>query len=447
MKRRDLKEKYMTTSAKKQSNTVERFGLEAVPDHLKTTSWYNYFFIQIAISINAGNVLVPALAVLEGGLSAPAAILSTVIGGLIAFFFVSLLSKPGATYGIPSQFAIRTFLGTKNARFFASPVRTITSLYWFAVQTLGGTYIIVELFHRAFGIKLPFFATAASLAVLIGLLALVGFHAIKKITTLLLPFLLLGGIIMLVLLITGLDGSNNLSIQFGEGSNNPLTMIFYASLAFVQYVSGVSSASDLARYAKSERQAFWGLLGGNGIGFLITAMLGAFSAALANDWNPFVTSSRLTDSVLLLTIIFLTAVISLININLSNAYTAGFSLLNTFPALGRIKSAVIIMIIGTALSMMPSLVDEAKSYISSLGAVIIPLSATIVTDFIISKHNNYTRLFVPLNKSAMYALIFGTLLYLLIPESLSPGFITFIVTSLAYFTFRKASKSVVNENM
>jgi purine-cytosine permease-like protein len=427
----------MTTNTRTKSDAIERFGLDAVPAHLKTTSWYNYFFIQIAISVNAGNVLVPALAVLEGGLSAPAAVLSTFLGGLLAFFFVSLLSKPGATDGIPSQYAIRTFLGTKNARFFASPVRTLTSLYWFAVQTIGGTYIIVELFQRAFNIKLHFIATASVLSILIGLLALVGFHAIKKITTMFLPLLLIGGITMLYLLFTGFEGQHSFSIVFGKGQDEPLTMIFYASLAFVQYVSGVSSASDLSRYAKSERHAFWGLLSGNSLGFVMTAMLGAYSASLAGDWNPFVITSRLTDSVLLLTIIFLTAVISLININLSNAYTAGFSLLNTFSFLGRIKSAVIIMVIGTILSMMPTLVNEAKIFISSLGAVIIPLSSVIVTDFLLSKHDNYTKQFYPLNRIAMYSLIFGTVLYIVVPEALSPGFITFVTTALFYIIVSK----------
>jgi purine-cytosine permease-like protein len=427
----------MNVTKRRSSTPIEKIGLEAVPSHLKTTAWYNYFFIQIAISVNAGNVLVPALAVLEGGLSAPAAIISTLIGSVLAFFFVSLLSKPGATYGIPSQFAVRTFLGTSNARFFASPVRTLTSLYWFAVQTIGGTYIIVELFQRAFGLKLPFIFTAAMLAVVIGLLALIGFHALKKITTMFLPLLLIGGITMLVLLFTSIEGQHSFTINFTAGKDGPLTMLFYASLAFVQYVSGVSAASDLARYAKSERQAFWGLLSGNSVGFLLTALLGAYSAAIASNWNPFVTTSRMTDSVLLLTIIFLTAVISLVNINLSNAYTAGFSLLNTFPKLGRIKSALVIMIIGASLSMMPSLVDEAKSYISLLGAVIIPLSATIVTDFIIRKHDNYVRNFVPLNRSAAIALLLGTVCYVIIPDDFSPGFITFFITAAIYVTALK----------
>jgi NCS1 nucleoside transporter family len=427
----------LLNSTNNKTKSFERFGLEAVPNHLKTSSWYDYFFIQVAISVNAGNFLVPALAVLVGGLSFPAAVFSTFIGGLLAFLLVSLLSKPGASYGIPSQFAVRSFLGTNVTRYFASPVRTITSLYWFAVQTIGGTFVLLELGERVFSVKLPFVLTSALMAVVMSTLALVGFHAVKKITTSFLPLLILGGIIMIYLLMTSETTTFTEILQ--KGHAKPFTMIFFASLAFVQYVSGVSSASDLTRYAKSEKQAFWGLYSGNSAGFLMTSVLGAYAATLAGDWNPFVIASRLTNSPWLLTIIFLTALLSMININLSNAYTAGYSFLNTFPKLGRIKSAIIVGVIGVLLSTMPNLVEQAKVYISSLGAVVIPLSATIVTDYLVSKHTNYLRMTVPTNRVAIFTIIFGSISYLSIPEDYSPGFISFILTSALYFILKKRS--------
>lgn len=146
---------------KKQQNklnhgSIERLGLEAVPKELKTSTAFDYIRIQTAISINAGNFLVPAIAVLEGGLTFLEAVLATVAGALIAFFFVSVLSLPGAKYGIPAQYAIRAMLGTKGAMWLSSPVRTLTSLYWFSVQTIAGTYMVKEIIERSFGIVLPF---------------------------------------------------------------------------------------------------------------------------------------------------------------------------------------------------------------------------------------------------------------------------------------------------
>lgn len=97
---------------------MERFGLEAVPKELRSTSWFDYFLIQLSFSVNAGNFLLPALAVMEGGLSVMQAAVSTVIGAALAFLFVSLLSLPGSVHGIPAQYAMRSYIGVSGARFF-----------------------------------------------------------------------------------------------------------------------------------------------------------------------------------------------------------------------------------------------------------------------------------------------------------------------------------------
>ncbi|MCT8138105.1 cytosine permease [Anaerobacillus sp. CMMVII] len=424
---------------------VERFGLEAVPLELRTTTAMEYSMIQIAISVNAGNFLVPALAVLEGGLSFSYAVLSTVIGAAFAFLFVSFLALPGAKYGIPAQYAIRSIMGIKGARYVASPIRTLTSLYWFSVQTIGGTYLLKELIERFFGYQVPFIPIALVMATIMAILALIGFDAVKKITKYFLPILFLGGIVMLFIFITSTEaGMTFKDVLTKEGSNQIGTVVFFASLAFVQYVSGVSSASDMARYGKTPKQAFTGLYFGNVIGFTITAVLGAYTAALAGSWNPYVISSQLTDSTLFISIIFVATIASMISINLSNAYTGGYSLLNSIPRLGRVKSALIFGLAAISLSAFPTLVNDAKLFISLLGAFIIPLSAVIVSDFLFIKRRVLTEVdFERLgnesyqyNTSGFICIGIGMMFYFILPESLSPGFLTFIITSACYLLIR-----------
>ncbi|UCZ54851.1 cytosine permease [Bacillus shivajii] len=420
---------------------IERLGLEKVPDHLKTTTAFDYSRIQIAVSVNAGNVLVPALAVLEGGLSFSAAVLSTVIGAVLAFVFVSLLALPGAKYGIPAQYAIRTMVGTKGAMWITSPVRTITSLYWFSVQTIGGAYMLQEILLRAFHIHIPFIYLSLFLAMIMGYLALVGFHMMKKITAFFTPIMFLSAVVMFYVFFTSTPTGENHVAIFQFGSDNSLSMMaFFASLAFVQYVSGVSSSSDLARYGRSTHHAFWGILIGNSVGFTITALLGAYTAAAANHWNPFIITSQWTDSTILLFIIMSAAMMSMITINLNNAYTGGYSLLNSFPSLGRVKSAMIFGAAGVLLSTYPGVIDEAEGFISLLGVFIIPLSAVIVADYTVHKKLNISRNDLmkladnknKLNADASYAIVFGMIIYALIPSSYAPGFISFFVTVFTY---------------
>ncbi|KPB05409.1 purine-cytosine permease family protein [Bacillus sp. CHD6a] len=422
---------------------IERYGLEAVPQELRQTRWYEYSIIQVAFSVNAGNFLVPALAVIQGGLSFFAAFISTLFGATLAFLFVSYLSLPGAERGIPSQFAIRSIIGIKGSRYISSPIRTLTSLYWFSVQTIGGTLVIQFILERTFKLSLPFYIIAMLLAIIMSGLALVGFDAVKRATKYFMPWLILGQLVMIYLLITN-GMSVDPPVKVEVGSDLPI-MGFFASLAFVQYVSGVSSSSDVTRYAVTSRQGFWGLFVGNALGFILTAFFGAYTASLTGNLNPFIASSEMTNSGLLTAIILGAAILSMVSINLSNAYTGGFSLLNSFPRLGRVKSSLLFGTAGILLSLSPALVEEAEKYISFIGAFVIPLSAVIITDFLFIKRKkiDIAEVLPSYNSTAFICIGIGIGVYLLLPENLSPGFLAFLFTGVTYFYFLKKSQKQV----
>jgi NCS1 nucleoside transporter family len=420
---------------------IERLGLEPVPTDQKTTTWKEYFIIQLSFSVNAGNFLIPALAVLEGGLSFAAAFTCTLLGALAAFLFVSFLSLPGSRYGLPAQYVLRTLLGTKLSMRIASPIRSLTSLYWFSVQTIGGTYVFLSIAKKISGVSLPFIPVAAGLALIMTLLALVGFHAVKKATKYFIPVLVVGQLAILYLFITkGLSLVALTTLTEGTKDVGAASYFFYSSLVFVQYVSGVSASSDITRYSKSNAHGFWGLYGGNVVGFMMTALLGGLSASLFGELNPFVIASELTSSLILLFIITACAMVSMISINLSNAYTGGYSLLNALPGLSRIQSAAVFGAAGILLSCIPSLVLNAKAYISFLGILIIPISAIVTADYLFVQKGNLTENSLlqllsgtsTYNKEALWVLVTGMISYVLIPEAYSPGFLSFILTSAVY---------------
>lgn len=98
---------------------------------------------------------------------------------------------------------------------------------------------------------------------------------------------------------------------------------------------------DMGRYVKSPKHGFFGLDTGNFWGFFLTACFGAYSAFYYNQLNPFISASSLTDSIPIVMVILRCSFISMFSINLNNAYTGAFSLLNIFPSLGRLKSAAL----------------------------------------------------------------------------------------------------------
>jgi NCS1 nucleoside transporter family len=430
-------------------STIEKFGLEPIPEDKKTTKWYEYAMIQFSFSPNSGNFLVPAMAVLAGGLSFGWALLCTIGGASLAFYIVSLMSLPGSKYGIPAQYAIRSFLGIKGAKYISSPVRAITSLYWFSVQTIGGSLVIQVIFEKLGGITLPLLPISLFLSILMSLLAIVGFEAVRKMTKYCLPVLISGGIITLILyMISPLESFHFATVWSSPNATNLLSSkIFYTGLAFVQYLSGGSSSADLARYAKSERHSFWGLLIGNILGFSFTAFLGIYTALAAGEWNPFVVANDISSSKIITVVIFLSAMISMVLINMNNAYSGGFSLLNSFPSLGRVKSTLLFCLFGILLSCFPTIVDEAKQYISLLGVLIGPVIAVIFIEFVFVQKRTIDLTVLlgnyHYNHRAITIILLGTLLAMILPSTWPTGTITFGIVSLIYAAISK-NQEVVN---
>jgi NCS1 nucleoside transporter family len=433
-------------------NTLEKFGLEPIPEDKKNTRWYEYAIIQFSFSPNSGNFLVPALAVTAGGLSFGWALLCTILGAALSFYIVSVMSLPGSKYGIPAQYAIRSFLGIKGAKYISSPLRAISLIYWFAVQTIGGALVIQVILQKLWGISIPLLPITLFLSIFMSILAIVGFEAVRKMTKYCLPFIVTGGLVILLLYIFSPVESFSFERVWRSpnATNEPSAMIFYAGLAFVQYLGGAWRSSDLARYAKSDRDAHWGILIGNILGFSFTAFIGIYAASATGNWNPYVVANEITQSQLLTVVIFLSAMVGMILINMNNAYSGGFSLLNSLPSLGRIRSTIIFCLIGILLSCFPTFVDEAKQYISILGVLVGPVVAIILIEFVFIQKRTI-NLFVlqgdyHFNRPAMILIILGTFLAFILPSTWPTGTFTFLLVTIIYALWSKKQKETKVKN-
>lgn len=424
----------MANASLESTGKIERFGLEAIPQDLKTNRWGDYFILQFSFAVNSGNFLVPALAVIQGQLSFTWAVLCTTLGASLAFFLVAVMSLPGARYGIPGQYAIRSILGVKGSQYITSPIRTLISIYWFAAQTVGGALILQYLLAEFFSISVPYIYLALFLGLLMSILAVVGFEAVKNFTRMFIPLLIIGIFAMIYVFLA--PGSTKLAYVWqSPEANNTLGAFFtYMSLAFAQHVSSLTSSSDLTRYARSQRDGFYGLFLGNTIGYIFVSCFACYSAVSTGNWNAVVTASQETGSFILLLIINVSALIAIINVNLFNSYAGSFSLLNTFPKLGRVKSSILLGIFTVSLSLFPTIVEEAKIYVSALGSLITPVAGVLIADFLLIKKGKINLEILSqsasyqYNQSAVISILVGIILYVIIPESYAPGLATFFIS-------------------
>src|SRR5215213_5792489 len=95
---------------------VEEYGIEPIPDELRTVGWRDLFAINFTFFLNPVMYVLGALAVVAGGLPLAWAIAAMVLGQALAFACLLPVGQAGVDYGLPGQVAMRATLGFWGAR-------------------------------------------------------------------------------------------------------------------------------------------------------------------------------------------------------------------------------------------------------------------------------------------------------------------------------------------
>src|SRR5205823_2823292 len=113
--------------------------------------------------------------------------------------------------------------------------------------------------------------------------------------------------------------------------------------------------------------------------------------------------------------------------NITNVYTAGLSLVNSVPPLGRLRATVLVSGAAVGLSAFPDFVNHAQKWIVHLGNVAAPLTGVILADYLVLKRRriDVEGLFDPdgpyrylngVNAAAVAAVAGGVAVYYSIPH-------------------------------
>jgi nucleobase:cation symporter-1, NCS1 family len=87
----------------------------------------------------------------------------------------------------------------------------------------------------------------------------------------------------------------------------------------------------------------------------------------------------------LLVVLMLAIAVQGIAANITNVYTAGLSLVNSAPVLGRVRATVLVAIAAITLSAFPDFVNHAQRWITHLGNVAAPLTGVVLADYLVRR--------------------------------------------------------------
>ena len=434
---------------------VEAYGVEPIPAELRTVGWRDLFAINFTFFLNPVMYVLGALAVVDGGLSLGWAIAANVLGQALAYSLLILFAQPGVDYGLPGQVAMRGTFGFWGARTLTSPYRMIAATYWFAAQALAGALGIQAIVVALGGDKPSLVPIALALGLFHATLAVLGFDVMRYVLRIVLPVSLAFTGVLLALYLSTDDPRFGAGHVFRSPDQHP-TWVGFAT--YVTVMAGASltlvpSVADFCRYTPTRRDMRIGLFASATTAVLVTTVVGGWAAAATGELNPFIAVADLTSVNALLVVLAGAIVVQGIAANITNVYTAGLSLVNAIPPLGRFRSTLIVAAAAIGLSAFPSFIEEAQSWINHLGNLGAPLAGVVLVDYVVIKrarlepkalfdpHGQY-RYFNGVNLAAVAAVAVGAGAYYAVPQSWLKVVWGIAVGAVAYAVLRRAAAAL-----
>lgn len=410
---------------------VEGFGVEPIPAELRTAGWRDLFAINFTFFLNPVMYLLGAFAVVDGGLPLPWAIAAVVVGQALAYAALVVVAQPGVDYGLPGQVAMRATLGFWGSRLLSSPYRVVAATYWFAAQALTGALGIQALAKAMPGHHhLPLVPVALGLAAAHAALAVLGFDVMRWLLRVVLPVSLALTAVLIALFVT----SDDPSFAVGHVFSSPHQHLTWTGFAtYVTVMAGASltlvgNIADFCRYTPTRRDMRIGLVSSALTASVVTTFVGGYAAVATGETNPFVAVPELTSSTALLVVLAAAIVVQGIAANITNVYTAGLSLVNTAPRLGRVLATLLAGAAAVTLSGFPDFVHHAQNWITHLGNVAAPLTGVVLADYVVRRRcridvaalfdpNGRYRFLNGVNVEAIVAVAGGVAVYYALPHS------------------------------
>ena len=431
-----------------QPKGVEQFGIEPIPEDLKTVKWYDLFLIVVNFLLNPGNILVGTLAV-TAGLAFWAGVTAVVLGIIIAFGAYLVMATLGVDYGLPGQVSTRMAYGIRGAKWIPSAVRTISSIYWFAFQTLAGALGIVAVLNAWLGIKFSLITVSLVFAILQVVVALVGYDSLKNLSRAAFPVKIVILVYLCYLLMTN-DAPNYapgevFAYTGTAGWKWAVFSLWVGSLA-AAWLTMITDAADFCRYSSTRTGMWVGTMSAAVVGITFSAFFGAYAAAatLGKVANPFEVVTRVTTSGIALFLLLLVIALDNWTINVLNLYTGGLSLANIFTRLGRFWTTLIVSVAGVALSIIPGIVNGFTDLMSAFGSVFAPIAGVLITDYVFIKRGRIDVLALfdrngpywyigGFNPVAVAWTALGLGVFWLLPQTAVPIITAAIVTGIGYY--------------
>ncbi|MFD4820619.1 purine-cytosine permease family protein [Peribacillus butanolivorans] len=431
----------------KQPKNIEQFGIEVIPDELRTVKWWDISAIVLNFVVNPGTIVISG-SLIAAGLSFGQSVLAGFFSILIGFLIYLVAATVGVDYGIPGIVSMRSVFGIRGS-WLASGLRTISSVYWFAFQTISGALGLTAVLKLMFNQEINLIVVSLIFGVLQVLVATFGYNTLKVLSRFAFALKIVFSVTIVYVLMNYPQESFHPSAVFkfatDDGMKWGLIALWSTSMA-AAWFSNFTDAADFCRYSKTRVDMWIGTFLAAILGQLICSFVGGYAvaASMGKSSNAFdVIVSASNGAMWFLVLIFIYIIIDNWTINVQNLYTGGLALTSIFSSLGRFWGTIIVSVIGVTLSIVPQLVEGYVGYMSILGDLFAPMGGVFVAHYVffaratidlpaLFNQSNRYWYWKGFNLAAMVWIVIGFFINRAVPTQYLNILVTAFITAVGY---------------
>lgn len=335
-------------------------------------SWWSLALVNVAIAVNVGALLFGGQ--LAANLAFAESIGAIVLGSLLVALIATGCAVIGARMQLSTAMISRSVFGEVGAG-FVSLLLASTLFGWFGVQAGFFGSSAATLIANTWGRDIDTWLLSLVGGVLMTSTAVLGYRAIEKLSMIAVP-LLLGLLAVALRSVFREESLGQMLVAVPSAGTRTMTMAFGTSLIAGTFVVGAVVAPDVARWARSPRDAaiavFVGFLAGNVVMLSIAVAL-ATATGTGDAVEIFIRLGMGTSALMIL-------ILGQWTTNDNNLYSAALGFSVVFRTVPKWRLSVAAGLIGTALAVL-GIYGRLIPFLSVLTALIAPLSGIFVAEY------------------------------------------------------------------
>lgn len=354
----------------------------------------HYLFLWFGAAVSIAEIL-------TGGLMAPLGFQSgftaIIIGHLVGTGLLVLAGMIGTQERIPALVSTRISFGIYGSYLF-SVLNVLQLVGWTAVMIISAANSANEITKVMWGMDGLQVWNLIIGGLVVLWIALGREGGLKKVN--MVAVVLLFGVTMVLSTVVFQDGS-----VFSKPPTGGLSFGGALELSVIMPLSWLPLIADYTRFAKNKKSAALG----SGIGYFVGSCwmytIGLGAAIIAGNAEP---SAMMLAANLGLSALGI-VILSTVTTTFLDAYSAGVSFSNVFPAFDEKYAALLLTMIGTFLALWVDIV-QYENFLIAIGSVFAPLFAILLTEYFIIQ-NRQVQPDLLVNWSAVVVWALGVVLY------------------------------------